>query len=284
MSSNHKKKWTVKDIDELEVLIDAGKDMTYISKALGRTQYAIELKKMHLAHNEIKNKNKTIDFVVDKFNLKLNDFNKYIENNKDEKTKTDIQYNIMSYDEFVQKYKKYNTIMFFDTETTTNISYQARLVELGYYIIDLKTNKAIKKYNQIIKPENFMIPDDAINVHKITNEKAHNEGIDVNISLKDFKEDLKNVDIIMAHNLMYDVQVIFNECTINNHHNLKNLLLNKDKYCSLKLAKKKIAKENIKSYKLTDVYEKIFNKPTPEKHRAKYDAKVCGNCVIGIMS
>lgn len=108
-------------------------------------------------------------------------------------------------------------ILFFDTETTgVPRDYQApitkshnwpRLVQLGWIVIDCN-GKMIKERNCIIRPEGFRVPQDAIKVHGITNQKALREGHYLEFVLDEFMEDLQGVERIVGHNINFDKNII----------------------------------------------------------------------------
>ena len=76
--------------------------------------------------------------------------------------------------------------LFFDTETTglpkdwkapiTDFNNWPRLVQLAFLTFDKEGNK-INSGNYIIKPEGFLIPKESSAIHRITNEKALNDGV-----------------------------------------------------------------------------------------------------------
>ena len=111
-----------------------------------------------------------------------------------------------------------NNLMVLDTETTGFPSSRnpqeldkfnnARLIELGYIIFD-KTGKDIKKYDDLIKPNNFVITNTY--VHGITHENAVKNGKNINQVLDQLTLDLKNVDGIICHNISFDMAIILSE-------------------------------------------------------------------------
>ena len=108
-------------------------------------------------------------------------------------------------------------IIFFDTETTgTPRNYNApvtdtynwpRLVQLGWIISD-ESGYVIKQRNYIVKPNGFVIPQDASNIHGITTEYARNYGRDLNFVLCVFFYDLNNADRIVGHNIDFDQHIV----------------------------------------------------------------------------
>jgi DNA polymerase-3 subunit alpha len=78
----------------------------------------------------------------------------------------------------------------FDTETTgLPKNYQAplddfsnwpRLVQLAWNLYDAEGNKW-ESYSYIIKPNGFIIPPESTKIHRISQEKAEIEGVDLEL-------------------------------------------------------------------------------------------------------
>lgn len=157
----------------------------------------------------------------------------------------------------------------------------ARLVALNYeigYVENNKFNSNIKN-KIIIKPRCMYINDNSIKIHNITNEIAEKEGSEIETVLNTFLSDIKNVSILVSHNISFHLKAIQSEMirynisfnfnkyliidTINFHHTisyptLKNLyenLLNKS-------SKNKSKLELVKKcfFVLYNHYEILINK------------------------
>ena len=95
----------------------------------------------------------------------------------------------------------------------------SRLIQLkysiGYYEND-KYNEILKE-KYILKPKFINYNEKAQNVHKITYKKAQDKGRDSQIIMKKFKDDMKDVNIIIGHNLNFHLKAIqcelFRTCT-----------------------------------------------------------------------
>jgi DNA polymerase-3 subunit alpha len=88
----------------------------------------------------------------------------------------------------------------------------ARLVSINYEIeSNDKMSSDNKNVNIIIKPRCMFIDEDTIKIHGITNEIAKEKGIEIEDVLKKFKEDLKDVDIIVTHNQSFHLKTIMAE-------------------------------------------------------------------------
>ena len=100
-----------------------------------------------------------------------------------------------------------------DDITKKNLFCFARLVVLNYEIGTIINDEYIqdKKVRLIIKPKCMIIPDDTVQYHGITQEKAHLKGINPEEALNLFKLDIKNVDIIISHNIDFHLKTILSE-------------------------------------------------------------------------
>jgi len=110
--------------------------------------------------------------------------------------------------------------LFFDTETNglpkdydapiTNLENWPRLVQLGWSLYDENQNKLEEK-GYIIYPNNFSIPEEAVKVHGITQEKAKKFGVNIHDVLMEFKDKMILADHIVCHNLKFDLKIIGSE-------------------------------------------------------------------------
>jgi DNA polymerase III epsilon subunit-like protein len=89
----------------------------------------------------------------------------------------------------------------------------ARLVSLNYEIGVFKNNQfhLEKKVKQIVRPRCMVIPQETVEYHGITQEYANANGIDPEQVITTFKADIKNVDIIITHNVDFHLKTILAE-------------------------------------------------------------------------
>lgn len=194
---------------------------------------------------------------------------------------------------FIRTIKKekfnFNNLMVLDTETTGLPSSRnpqeldkfnnARLIELGYIIFD-KSGKDIKKYDDLVKPNNFMITNTFI--HGITHENAVQNGKDINQVLDQLILDLKKVDGIICHNISFDMAIILSEAYRLNKLELIELINSKLHFCSMSIGKKFM--KNDKNPKLIELYKFLFNKDFIQDHRALSDCVACLDCFLSMIS
>ena len=107
--------------------------------------------------------------------------------------------------------------LFFDTETTglpknwkapvTDLDNWPRMIQIGWTLCTAE-GKRVDSAEFIIKPDNFIIPKEASNVHEITTEKAIEEGVELDIVLNKFNELVNEANFIVAHNISFDEKII----------------------------------------------------------------------------
>src|SRR5690349_22421689 len=107
--------------------------------------------------------------------------------------------------------------LIFDTETTgvphnktaplTDLENWPRLVQLAWQLHD-QSGKLLSVQNFIVKPEGFDIPFKAEQVHGISTSRALAEGHDLLDVLKAFQKDLKKAELLVGHNIEFDINII----------------------------------------------------------------------------
>lgn len=205
--------------------------------------------------------------------LNKNIFEKHIKTFDD---KINIRCNVQK-----QKY------IFFDTETTgVPRNYNApacdtrnwpRLVQLGWVLTDENDN-TISSGCEIVKPDGFIIPSNAVNVHGITTEKAKKEGKPLREVINRFLIDAKQANIIVGHNISYDKHVIGAELcrlgipdTISKAKSICTMELGTD-FCKIP------GSYGYKWPKLQELYRKLFGTNFEEAHDAMADIKATKKC------
>jgi len=155
----------------------------------------------------------------------------------------------------------------------------SRMVELGYYIVD-NNNKILKQVEYLIQPDNFIIPDEVIKIHGISQEKALAKGKPIKYVLKKLEEDLikYNCTLFISHNVDFDKKIILSECYRLNLENIILLLESMTDFCTMK--DNKIFNKWVK---LGLLYKELFNKEIIVEHRALSDVQVCYECYVELI-
>ena len=190
----------------------------------------------------------------------------------------------------------------FDTETTglptrytpytCRTSYKgARLVSICWQIFNNK--KMIKTQYHIIKPQEFVIPQVTIDIHGITNLKAHNEGRLVKDVLMDMYKDIRvypTEDLLMvAHNISFDKNILLSEIHRCNIPEMETYINKLDTYCTknkgVNITNIKRKDGRLKYPKLIELYNFLFPEGEPfNQHNAIDDTTACAKCYFKMTS
>jgi DNA polymerase III epsilon subunit-like protein len=178
--------------------------------------------------------------------------------------------------------------LFFDTETTGLPKKRIdALVEPGNYpdivsiawIVVTDAGVVVRSNYHVISPDGWTIPEDSIRIHKITNEIAR-QGIPLQKAMTLFLEDVSECEVVVAHNLDFDRNVVNNAL----HWRLKMNVLSPSTqqfYCTMQEGAKlmKVPSSHPKFYrppKLSVLYTFLFNEePSEVLHNALGDTMIC---------
>lgn len=147
----------------------------------------------------------------------------------------------------------------------------SRIVQLSYQLFDNSKN-LLKTVNIYIKPNGFIIPDNVIEIHHITNEMANEKGVPIQIAFQEFEHDLINVTSVIGHNVLFDKQVILSELSRCNLVSIIELFISKQFHCT-QLMSAKCCKSIRPS--LATAYKHIINREIVNQHDALYDVIHC---------
>lgn len=171
----------------------------------------------------------------------------------------------------------------FDTETTGKAkSFSApvddfnnwpRMVQIAWKVFD-KNGIEIDSQNLIIKPSGFIIPDDAIAIHRITNEIAKERGIPLREALEKFSKVIKSSKYLIAHNISFDENVVGCEFL---REGMRNCVSDIQHVDTMKLTTEFVAipatrgRSGFKFPTQTELYQKLFNTAFEDAHDALAD-------------
>jgi DNA polymerase III epsilon subunit-like protein len=182
-------------------------------------------------------------------------------------------------------------ILFFDTETTglpRDWKVSARegpcnypdIVSLAWILMD-EDKTVIQSNYSLVKPQGWIIPDDAVAIHGITHEKAVEQGKALAEVLADFWKAHEIADMVVAHNLKFDRNVVWGAtrwrldqeppewkpyfCTMNASIRM----------CSLPAP----SGRGLKFPKLSELYEHLHRvPPQADLHNAMEDTRILAAC------
>jgi DNA polymerase-3 subunit epsilon len=170
--------------------------------------------------------------------------------------------------------------LFFDTETTglpkdrkkdaTQGSHNwPDPVSIAWIVTD--DSKAVRAKYYIIQPKGWKIPEDSIKIHGITQRMAETDGVPLIHALGEFMRDLRQVDVVIAHNIEFDKNVILAAVL---YHCKDDVAMKWPRYefCTCEgareITKIPLLRPNLyfkfKSPKLSELYEYTFKCSPPE--------------------
>lgn len=149
----------------------------------------------------------------------------------------------------------------------------ARIVSAAWILIDCKTKDIVTQYYTVVKPDNFIIPQESINIHGITQEHAQQQGIPISEMFEQLKLALSQASSILSYNLDFDYNVLHSELIRYNQKDLIDELTSKRQQCIMQMSHKYMQSPFYP--KLTDVHRYLFNAPAPDAHNALSDVMSC---------
>lgn len=106
--------------------------------------------------------------------------------------------------------------LIYDTETTglplfrdpSDDPRQPHIVEIAAGLYDLESGECAKAWSTIVAPDGWIIPDDVVEIHGITTERATAEGIPEAEALLMFDELRAEAQVRVGHNESFDARIL----------------------------------------------------------------------------
>jgi DNA polymerase III epsilon subunit-like protein len=208
-------------------------------------------------------------------------------------------------------------VLVFDTETSglpkakaiseNTLNLWPHILQFSYVIYDTVLNDIIEINDNIVKvSEDVFIAEDSIKVHGITNEYSDENGIPIDDIFNDFFYHLLNVDLLVGHNVSFDINMVRVELCRMIYQNMAkkdsksenilnlckynlNLLVNSKNICctlqdSIELCKieaiDKYGRPYFKYPKLAELHQKLFETVPNNLHNSLNDILVTLRCYV----
>ena len=207
-------------------------------------------------------------------------------------------------------------VLIFDTETTglpksrsinpDSLHLWPHIVQFSYIIYDVTDNDICVIEDNIIRvADDVEISQESAAIHGITNEISKSGGVDLNQVLSGFFGALKNVDMLVGHNISFDINVvvvellriIYNQSNtvpvdellsyktylhmLNNYQNIHCTMQNSIDMYAIKVMGKN-GREYNKFPKLSELHQKLFGSVPDNLHNSLNDILVTLRCYIMI--
>jgi DNA polymerase III epsilon subunit-like protein len=142
-----------------------------------------------------------------------------------------------------------------------------RMVSIAWSVLK-KDRTLVKKQHHIIKPDSFVIPKFATNIHGISQTMAVEKGKNFDAVMYRMVADIldNECEIVVGHNIYFDNSVICSELYRHGHVKLLNTFLKLDRYCTMIEGKRQGHPA-----KLCDMYKSVTNRKMRNAHNAMAD-------------
>ena len=156
---------------------------------------------------------------------------------------------------------------------------RSRLVEISLFKLD-DQNNITNKFTKIIRPTNVELKNNFCeNIHGITYDYAIANGEDLQDVLKQVYEFINDCDTLIAHNILFDNNILLSECYRLNYEELITKMETMNLVCTKELGKIKM--NNYKFPKLIELFNYLYpNDNTIQHHRAESDTLMCYKCYL----
>jgi len=186
-------------------------------------------------------------------------------------------------------------LLVFDTETTglppkyvglNDVIKWPHVIQLSYMLYDNNKNKILVEHDHLIQIAGD-IPEESTNIHGITKQMTEMSGICMTYALELFHICLEKADIVIAHNLSFDRNMIIVE-SIREKFTHQYSFMNKthQEYCTMNhsiqlcnlLKVDKYGNTYQKYPKLIELHQHLFQTTPSGLHNALIDIYVCLRC------
>lgn len=182
-------------------------------------------------------------------------------------------------------------LLFFDTETSglprrrhaaaSDLDNWPRIVQIAWLLTDAN-GRRLQAAEAIIRPQGFVIPDDAARVHGITTERALSEGQPLAEVLQQFLAALRQADTLIAHNIAFDRPVLSAELL---RCGLPSPLETYPSICTMVASTELCAipgHYGPKWPKLEELHQHLFQQPMTAAHQALADVNATARCFFAL--
>lgn len=168
------------------------------------------------------------------------------------------------------------------------------IIQLSWVLYDINEKRIVKKYNTYVQPPSDVIIKPIITeLTGITREIVDKHGIEITEAIESFYNAYLEADIIIAHNLSFDINMILLEgCVkIPAMRGMFDFQVLEDRkkhlYCTMQesIDLCKIERTNsrgvyYKQPKLVELYKHLFGKEPENLHNSAVDVAACLRCFL----
>lgn len=165
----------------------------------------------------------------------------------------------------------------------------SRIVQFSF--IRYKRDESMISINDhIIKPLDFIISQESIDIHHIDQDKALKEGEDLSEIMDIFEEELDKSKVMVMHNVKFDRNVLLSEAYRMGRFGLVDKIYNHKHYCTMRTTKDlcKLPSLYYDGYKLptlTELHNHLFTERLNPNimHNSLNDVKITAKCFFRLL-
>jgi len=167
-----------------------------------------------------------------------------------------------------------------------------RAVQFCGFLYDLEQNQEISRLTYLFKIDDFVIPEDSIKIHNITDEMVQQDGVYFQDVYENILNMLSEATQVVGHNLTFDLNVLRTELYHLYHNEMATLnrtvgiidslstyctMLKSTRFCNIMTEGRRYPKWP----QLVELHEKLFSKPPDMTlHDASADCQICLKCFL----
>lgn len=165
------------------------------------------------------------------------------------------------------------------------------IIQLSYILYDTEKHTILIDHDHIIKiPAHCELTERSVELHGITRDKSQQDGIDIKDAIELFNICLREADMIVAHNISFDKQMMLVECIRYRAPYLFKFKKADQFFCTMKKSVDlckipvvcKVSQEILyyKYPRLSELHIKLFNTTPQNTHNSFVDILICLRCYI----
>jgi len=177
-------------------------------------------------------------------------------------------------------------LLVFDTETTNKpptikllpetVEYWPYIVQWSFLLFNTDTYK-YQEYDYVIQ---CCVPIENDHIHGITTSMNQKIGYSFSSIFPIFEECMKQADLIIGHNIEFDLKMLQAEC----YRNGLTFTCEKPTYCTMKTTTRICALPKSKWPTLKELHFHLFQETPTNLHNSMIDVWACLRCYLKIMS
>ena len=155
----------------------------------------------------------------------------------------------------------------------------ARVVQIAWVI--LVNDRIISKTSFVIRPDNYIVPNESTAIHGISHENAVKNGVPFYEAANKLKVELDKCDIVVAHNMKFDMSIILAECYRYKLWSIIDTFYKTPRFDTMWEGRKDLNLGKVP--KLVELHKLLFNKDYHQVHDALDDALLATKCFSKII-